>query len=119
MNNRFMGYEEVKMLVDATFRIIDSAKRANDPLNVDAEIQFLSLFTEALVSRTLNEKSIVGKSKREHATNVMANFGRLKFGIQESVAVGFQNAMERVSKKPFEYCCIIKPVRDPDTSTSH
>lgn len=114
-----MGQKEVEMLLTATLKIIDSAKRATDPDNIGAEIHFINLFVETLVSRTLNDKANAGTSKTQHVENLKTNYGRLKFGIQESVALGFQEAMSRFSKQPVEFYCIVKPVIEGKTSASH
>lgn len=114
-----MGYEEVKLLLQATFKIFDSAKRSDDPANINAEIQFISLFIETIVSRTLNNKANAGTSKHQHAENLKTNYARVKFGVQESVALGFQEAMQRFSKQDIEFYCTVKPVPDPKSSTTH
>lgn len=114
-----MGHKEVEMLLAATFKILDSAKRATDPDNIGAEITFINLFVQTLVSRTLNDKANAGTSKTQHAENLKSSYGRVKFGIQEAVALGFQESMQRFSKQPIEFYCLVKPVQEGKTSTSH
>lgn len=116
---KHLSFEEVGLLLDATFRIIDSAKKANDSNNVQAEIQFISLFVETLISRTLSDKVNAGKSKREHAKNLENNFTRVRYSIQESVATGFQEAMSRFAKQPVDFYCTVTAVQEPKTAVSH
>lgn len=116
---KHLSFEEVGLLLDATFRIIDSAKKANDSHNIQAEIQFISLFVETLISRTLADKVNAGKSKKEHVKNLENNYARVKFSIQESVAIGFQEAMTRFAKHPVDFYCTITTVQEPKTAVSH
>ncbi len=114
-----MGQKEIEMLLAATLKIIDSAKKASDANNIRAEIAFINLFVETLVSRTLADKANAGSSKTQHAESLKNNYGKLKLGIQEAVATGFETSMQKFSKQPIEFYCTIKPVVEGKTSTSH
>lgn len=113
-----MGDEEVRALLDATFKIIDSGKTPTEGLNITAEISFLNQFIETLVSRVLNSGLDRSISKKLRLQLAMENYGRLKFAIQEAVAMGFQVPMETMAKQPVEYYCIIKPAQEPNNRSS-
>jgi hypothetical protein len=114
-----MGSKEVEMLLLATIKIIDSAKKANDPDNIGAEVLFISKFIETLVSRTLTAKPVVGTSNKQHVELMKASYGRLKFGIKEAVALGFAVSMQKFSKNEIEFVCQIYPVPEAKNTTSH
>lgn len=108
--NKNLGFEEIKLLTEATFRIIDSAKQSTDACNITAEINFLCMFVETLVYRSLNIKNIDDKSKKEFNLVVNENYRRLKFGVQEAVALGYQTALETNTNVPCEFYCTIGAV---------
>lgn len=114
-----MSPEELRLLLAATFRIIDATKRSADPLNTDAEVKFINMFIETLVSRTLNSGVNKTQTKKQQAETLRNSYAKVKLGIQESVALGFQEAMQRFSRQHLEFYCTIRTVMDPKTTTTH
>lgn len=113
------SYEEIKLLLEATYRIIDSGKNAEDPNNISTEIQFINMFIETLVTRTLNRKPVPNKSKKDQFNELKVSFAKLKLCIQEAVALGFQEPMQKFSKHSIEYYCIINPAHDTNNKVTH
>lgn len=111
--------EEIKGLLDATFRIIDAAKRSDDPLNINTELQFLNLFIETMLSRALNQKMPSGTSKKEQFEVLKNNYVKLKLCIQEATALAFEQSMSKFSKQPVEYYCVIQTVQTTSGQTTH
>lgn len=113
------SFEEIKILLDATFKLIDAGKTPDNPNSIATEIQFLNMFIETLVTRTLSDKSASTKPLKEQFEQIKTNFNKLKLGVQEATAMGFQEPMQRFAKKPIEYYCTIRPVVDATSKLFH
>lgn len=114
-----MGLEEVKGLLDATFTIFDAHRdKKKGVVDIHAEIQYLSMYIEKLITRSVLASG-KGVITRKEANAAIANYRRLKLGIQEAIATGFQISMEKFSETPMEYYCIIQPTEEVSSVTSH
>ncbi len=114
MKKKF-GEEEIKILLDATFRIIGTAKEPD----TNPEVRFLSLFMEQLVSTMIQENLKSDVSKQEQFNHVKAGYLALKGDIQEAVALAFQNSMQKFAKVPVEYYCVVKTVAKSNSEKNH
>lgn len=110
-------YEETKALLDATLKIISATRKQDE--GVDTEVLFLKLFIEALVTKVLDDRAVKSLPKQEQFNVVKKNYETLKLCIQEAVAVGFQDAIQRFAKMPIEYYCLIKTVPEVTNNRVH
>lgn len=109
------GEEEIKILLDATFRIMGNAKEPN----TSPEIKFLNLYIESLITQVFKDNLRSDVSKQEQFRYIKDSFLELKIDIQEAIALGFQSSMEKFSKVPVEYYCTVKPVAKVNSDKSH
>lgn len=70
----------------------------------------LRVYTSSLVFQALTSRPNDKMSKKQVEQFVLATFNQCKVRLQESVAVGFQDAMTLYTGVPFEYYCVVKTV---------
>lgn len=78
--------------------------------------EFLTTFVNKLVHSRLTQKTPPKTPKEEVYEKVSKDYAKLKFKLQESIAVGFSNAMTKFTGYPVDYFCKITPVPDVDTN---
>jgi hypothetical protein len=113
-----LGIEEIRLLLTATFKIIDASKDKKESESYAAELKFLSLFIEEMLDRVLNDRTVKDKSKKEQFEYIKNNFLKFKVCIQMAVAHSFQTSMEKYANIPVEYYCLIKMAQE-NSKVSH
>lgn len=109
--------EEIKVLVEATFGIINGRKVQKKILGSDMEMYFLSIFVSSIVDKVLRDTG--KKPKAEQFDYIKEKFKYTKFSIQEAIAIAFQVTMQNYSSIPIEYYCQIKTVEAPKSLRSN
>ena len=74
---------------------------------------FLQRYIYVITLNTLGAVPSNPSSDREVEEFVNKNFARLKVGMQEAVAVGFQNAVSTYEGREVEYYCQLTSVTQP------
>jgi hypothetical protein len=68
---------------------------------------------------SLTYTSPVSKTKQDLFNEVSESFLNCKINLQESIAVGMENAVREFSKQEVEYFCALHPVQDSKSKKVH
>ena len=79
----------------------------------NATASFLATFIGVMVKRRLNRPNPLKLPAEKQCNLVMSDYNDFKIKIQNSIALGFQDAMSQWSGKSVEFYCQIKPVPEP------
>lgn len=102
--------ESAKVLSKEVFNLIKSQGSSKGVVG-----SFCSKFIEYMVQESVYD-SLTNISNKyipsnEEAYNLTRDsFSSLKEGLQNSIAIGFEKAVEKYSGKPLNYYCIIRPI---------
>jgi len=110
----------MKDLVAATLKILTALKPKDKKNEYNfLETQFLYMFIEEVLLRTLNLPTEGGLSKKEKFEFVRDNFEVKKRDIQEAIAFGFQEALEKYSRVSIDYVCTVKALPKSKSTVAH
>lgn len=106
----------VDKITNASKDILNAAdKREKDPPEIPSTV----LFVEKMVSSVIMEALTKNLSKDNKAVTqdeyekTKREYARLKMAVQEAVAKGFTDAMEKFTEKDVEFYCLVKTVPAP------
>src|ERR1700722_12621699 len=111
--------EEIELLVETTIKILNSKLANKNKIPISTMyMEFTRLLLSTIILESL-AAPLPDTTKKKQLEVVKQRFGIVKLGIQEAIAIAFQDAIKAYSNADLDYVCTIRPIMEQNNKSTH